>query len=880
MVAMMNQDAPYSGIAGLMAAKGRYGDTELLHVRPDELAGLASVGQLTINPDTGLPEAFSFKSLLPAIGAIAGSVLLGPGIGTALGKGAFAAAAGAGLGAGIGGFTGGLAAGQSPTEALIGGLVSGATSGIMAGIMGPSPTELAAGLKEAGTATQQTIGQPITEAGLKVGKFASPESLLRPELTATPPINVGQVLSPSGSYIPGSLQSLVSPELTVTPAINAAQVLSPSGSYIPGSLLDPAIGSPVPVASTAPPAASALPALPAPPAASDTVSKLVKVEGDLAKELGSTSIGDSVKDGLNPGEQVVTVGGIKTLPYVQKALGAGNELTTGEIARALLQRPSTYTPLAFGVVEGMMAPPEFDPSQDEGLAALESTYTPRDLRVTGGEFTQGDLSQEDYTRLALEGGLQSPLTPFRYEEEDTVTLAEGGTPEAKEVDTQVEEDTVASEEKRKEEEILQKRKAASEVDKFISNTVGGAALGALIQGGLNQDPAATATPYGQGAQPINTGGNFGFNQGGLVGLSNGGSTSTGSKKKSTDSINIPISLQATMKRLGVEDPTPFLEFAQKTKQIESSGGVNRINPNSSARGDFQWLTKVNPKAKKGVHGSVKTAVNRTIASYKKVGQEIPEWLKTLDSNSTKSTKDLEKNILSLTPNQELELFFGNMNYAKDSDKYLKKIAKGDKEAMYGAYSDIHHTRGREDKPTQQVAIKTFYSDMPDLTGPVSMSKENEEGLMSLNSNSPYLTDPVSMSKENFYIDSPNLTDPVSMSKENEEGLMSLIRSYLPNFLTRAEGGQIQPYFEGKVIGPGDGQSDQVLFDVEGNDPDMALLSPDEYVIPADAVAMIGSGSSNAGAKKLDGFVKNIRKKATGKTKQQKPIKQGLESFLA
>ena len=43
----------------------------------------------------------------------------------------------------------------------------------------------------------------------------------------------------------------------------------------------------------------------------------------------------------------------------------------------------------------------------------------------------------------------------------------------------------------------------------------------------------------------------------------------------------------------------LLEFAQKTKQIESSGGINRINPDSSARGDFQWLTKVNPKAKKG-----------------------------------------------------------------------------------------------------------------------------------------------------------------------------------------------------------------------------------------------------------------------------------------
>jgi hypothetical protein len=794
MVGMMNQDAPYSGIAGLMAAKGRYGDTELLHVRPDELAGLASVGQLTINPDTGLPEAFSFRSLLPAIGAIAGSVLLGPGIGTALGEGAFAAAAGAGLGAGIGGFTGGLAAGQSPTEALIGGLVSGATSGIMAGIMGPSPTELAAGLKEAGTATQQTIGQPITEAGLEVGKFASPESLLRPELTATPSfINAGEF----GKF--ASPQSLLRPELTVTPAINAGQVLSPSGSYISGSLLDPAIGSQVPVASTAPPAVSALPAASAP------VPKVVSVEGGLAKDLGSTSIGDSVKAGLNPGEQVVTVGGIKTLPYVQKSLGAGNELTTGEIARALLQRPSTYTPLAFGAVEGMMAPPEFDPSQDEGLAALESTYTPRDLKLTGGEFTQGDLSQEDYTRLALEGGLQSPLTPFRYEEEDTVTLAEGGTPEAKEVDTQVEEDTVASEEKRKEEEILQKRKAASEVDKFISNTVGGAALGALIQGGLNQNPAATATPYGQGAQPINTGGNFGFNQGGLVGLSNGGSTSTGSKKNSID-------------REYFEEVVRPLEFGDA--YFKSPKYYNKDT--DSYVGYFDTKNKLTFGA-----GVLADNVLKKLMGKKnfKEGDEISrsiidnEALKRWNS-SVRQAKELYPNLTNKQVNPIAEMVYqmgkAGVNQFKDMRKAIE-AGDGDaakKAALASEWSKQTPKRARE--VSERLRIQLGSKPKPTT------------------------------------IKTPTI----------------------------AGGGQIQPYFEGKVIGPGDGQSDQVLFDVEGNDPDMALLSPDEYVIPADAVAMIGSGSSNAGAKKLDGFVKNIRKKATGKTKQQKPIKQGLESFLA
>ena len=70
-------EAPLSPVADELASRGRYGDSMLLHVRPDELQGLASLGTLTINPDTGLPEAFSFKSLLPAIGSIAGG-LLGP----------------------------------------------------------------------------------------------------------------------------------------------------------------------------------------------------------------------------------------------------------------------------------------------------------------------------------------------------------------------------------------------------------------------------------------------------------------------------------------------------------------------------------------------------------------------------------------------------------------------------------------------------------------------------------------------------------------------------------------------------------------------------------------------------------------------------------
>jgi hypothetical protein len=100
----------------------------------------------------------------------------------------------------------------------------------------------------------------------------------------------------------------------------------------------------------------------------------------------------------------------------------------------------------------------------------------------------------------------------------------------------------------------------------------------------------------------------------------------------------------------------------------------------------------------------------------------------------------------------------------------------------------------------------------------------------------------------------------------------------------AQGGmpsQSQPYFEGQVQGPGDGQSDEVAFRVDGGQIDGAMLSPDEYVLSADVVSAIGNGSSDAGAAKLDQFMKGVRQDAYGTTKQMQPFNnQGLTNLVA
>ena len=73
-----------------IASLGRYGDTTLMHMRPDEVQQLTAIsrangGDITINPDTGMPEAFLgdfFKALAPVAAGFAANAIM-PGAGSA-----------------------------------------------------------------------------------------------------------------------------------------------------------------------------------------------------------------------------------------------------------------------------------------------------------------------------------------------------------------------------------------------------------------------------------------------------------------------------------------------------------------------------------------------------------------------------------------------------------------------------------------------------------------------------------------------------------------------------------------------------------------------------------------------------------------------------
>lgn len=74
--------------------------------------------------------------------------------------------------------------------------------------------------------------------------------------------------------------------------------------------------------------------------------------------------------------------------------------------------------------------------------------------------------------------------------------------------------------------------------------------------------------------------------------------------------------------------------------------------------------------------------------------------------------------------------------------------------------------------------------------------------------------------------------------------------------------------------PGGGMADDVPAVIDGQQP--AALSEGEYVIPADVVAMLGDGSTEAGARLLDNLVKEIRMKKQGSAKQANPIGELLK----
>jgi hypothetical protein len=158
-------------LADELAARGRYGDTELVHMTKGEVAGLQSLaeaagGSLTVNPDTGKPEAFFLAALLPTI--------LG-GVGASMGLGALGTAA---LGAGVGALSA-KAQDRNPLMGAIMGGMGGYGGGQLAGALQGAGANAAqqAAMQAAPELANQAVGQGLQAGGTQGLQMAGTQGL-------------------------------------------------------------------------------------------------------------------------------------------------------------------------------------------------------------------------------------------------------------------------------------------------------------------------------------------------------------------------------------------------------------------------------------------------------------------------------------------------------------------------------------------------------------------------------------------------------------------------------------------------------------------------------------------------------------------------------
>ena len=173
----MEKGGSIADTAENLASYGRFGDSVLLHVRPDELQGLMSLGNITYNPITGLPEAFSLKSITkpfrniakskafkviaPIAIGLAAPYLLGPAQ-----AGLFSTYAGGmgavnyGLASGIGGLVGGYVGGRRGSDLFKQAALQGVTAGAMKGLSNYSQQRALAKGLEADAAAKAAVPMP------------------------------------------------------------------------------------------------------------------------------------------------------------------------------------------------------------------------------------------------------------------------------------------------------------------------------------------------------------------------------------------------------------------------------------------------------------------------------------------------------------------------------------------------------------------------------------------------------------------------------------------------------------------------------------------------------------------------------------------------
>jgi len=181
MMPMNFKDGGMASSVQKVQSQGRLNDSMLVHMNPREVAGLQTLARqngtsLTINPQTGLPEAFNLESILPAVAGAALTPVLGPAAPLVVG-GLGALMTGSlekGLMMGLGAYGGaGLASGLAGTAANLAAPAAAAapTAAVGADVVAQQAAAELAAANAAAQATQAAtnIAPPVDFSGNVLG---------------------------------------------------------------------------------------------------------------------------------------------------------------------------------------------------------------------------------------------------------------------------------------------------------------------------------------------------------------------------------------------------------------------------------------------------------------------------------------------------------------------------------------------------------------------------------------------------------------------------------------------------------------------------------------------------------------------------------------
>ena len=222
-------------MAQQLQSQGRGDDKMLVHMTPGEVGGLQQLamahgGSLTINPQTGLPEAGFLGKILPTILGIAGAAFGLPtwaiGLGVGAGQTAITGDLGKGLTAGLQAF-GGAGLGQA---AGLGGSISNNALGLMGSNAASSTAAAGSNLFSAPSVSGAPTAIPSAASGASkgfLGKFADATSLGQTGL-------LGKALPiAAGSAVLGGVSDAMQPKLpTYNPDEEGKSTYA--GPYVPG----------------------------------------------------------------------------------------------------------------------------------------------------------------------------------------------------------------------------------------------------------------------------------------------------------------------------------------------------------------------------------------------------------------------------------------------------------------------------------------------------------------------------------------------------------------------------------------------------------------------------------------------------------------------